>query len=165
MDEVDWKLNAICRNFDPDLWFEPYMEREVAKVCKGCPVKTMCLQVGLNEPYGVWGGLSAAQRKALRPRRAPVPVPPADYQRLYDLGMTDHQVAALKGVSPSTVGKWRAKGGLPPNKPKPRPVSPQKLQIIALLKSGRDPMLVAQEFGLSRSRVYEIRSRALREAI
>lgn len=162
MDNPDWE-QALCNNFDPDLWFEPDHEREVAKVCQGCPVKTMCLQVGLTEQHGVWGGLTPAERKALRPNKAHVPQ--AEYQRLYDLGMTDNQVAALKGVLSTTVWKWRAKRGLPPNVPKPKQSPQQMVQIIALLKSGRDPMVVAKEFGLSKSRVYEIRSKTLKEAI
>ncbi|WP_374213165.1 WhiB family transcriptional regulator [Streptomyces sp. G1] len=45
-------------------------------ICNGCPVKAECLDWALTagEPYGVWGGMTAHDRRKLRRRQgAPVP--------------------------------------------------------------------------------------------
>ncbi len=46
--------------------------REAKKICAGCPVKEQCLEYGLTHvEYGVWGGLTANERRTLnRKRRA-----------------------------------------------------------------------------------------------
>lgn len=44
---------------------------EAAKeVCMDCPVKLMCLETALanDEEYGVWGGLTADERRRLKRR-------------------------------------------------------------------------------------------------
>lgn len=38
--------------------------------CFGCPVADECLEVGLREEYGVWGGLTTKERRRLRKQRA-----------------------------------------------------------------------------------------------
>jgi len=44
-------------------------------VCAGCPVREECLEAGMREPRGVWGGLTARERVRLRhERRADVAV-------------------------------------------------------------------------------------------
>ena len=68
-----WQFNAACREADTRIFFHPPGERgavheardEAAKVvCARCPVREACLQFALaaNEPYGVWGGLTADER-------------------------------------------------------------------------------------------------------
>jgi len=44
------------------------------RVCNGCPVKETCLSWAMEagEEYGVWGGLSESERRALRRRNARV---------------------------------------------------------------------------------------------
>lgn len=41
------------------------------KLCAGCPIRVQCLEyaVEAEEPYGVWGGLTAKERKRLRGSR------------------------------------------------------------------------------------------------
>jgi len=75
-----------CMVTDPELWFasnedEHTMPRVAKKFCEECPVRQQCLEYALkvNEQYGVWGGLTAKERQALRakgrgrgrPRRNP----------------------------------------------------------------------------------------------
>lgn len=71
----DWQLDARCRG-RADLFFHPHGEREpfrsereaaAKQVCAGCPVRRECRQYALEsqEPYGLWGGLSEAEREAL----------------------------------------------------------------------------------------------------
>lgn len=53
-------------------------EAEAKAVCQRCPVIEQCRQHALqvHEPYGIWGGLSAEERKdQLRAKRRAVSVP------------------------------------------------------------------------------------------
>lgn len=71
----DWQLRAACRDLDLNKFFHPPGERsrrrerrirEAKQVCAGCPVAQQCLQhaLGVQEPYGIWGGLSEEERAA-----------------------------------------------------------------------------------------------------
>lgn len=73
----DWQRHGACRGMDSALFFHPERERGPAKadrearakqVCRGCPVLEPCRRHALatEEPYGVWGGLSEAERKETR---------------------------------------------------------------------------------------------------
>ena len=75
-EEWDWQLFAACRGMDVEIFFHPLEEGrqdrgrriEHAKViCHNCPVMTECRQHALatREPYGIWGGLSEAERALL----------------------------------------------------------------------------------------------------
>jgi WhiB family redox-sensing transcriptional regulator len=64
---------ACARSSDPDLWFpdddEPDFDLvQLAKlVCHHCPVQKICLVYAMdnNETYGIWGGLTRAERVTL----------------------------------------------------------------------------------------------------
>ncbi|MEA5363510.1 WhiB family transcriptional regulator [Amycolatopsis sp., V23-08] len=77
----DWQRDAACRDIDSTTFFHPDHERGLAKddrdrlakaICTGCPVIEACRRHALlvREPYGVWGGLTAAERVALLHRPA-----------------------------------------------------------------------------------------------
>lgn len=55
---------------DPELWFAPGYEAEAKELCLDCPIRALCLQkaLELGEDYGVWGGASALDRRAIRGR-------------------------------------------------------------------------------------------------
>lgn len=68
----EWQLAARCRGHD-ELFFHPAGEREPARstrdaaaqeLCRSCPVRRECAQHALQmqEPYGVWGGLTETER-------------------------------------------------------------------------------------------------------
>jgi WhiB family redox-sensing transcriptional regulator len=40
--------------------------RQAKEVCTGCPVLLKCREFGMTQKLGVWGGLSATERQALR---------------------------------------------------------------------------------------------------
>jgi WhiB family redox-sensing transcriptional regulator len=72
--EWDWRTAAACRGTDTDAFYHPDNERGPAReqreraaklICARCPVLIPCRRWALRtrEPYGVWGGLSAAQRE------------------------------------------------------------------------------------------------------
>jgi hypothetical protein len=62
---------------DPDLWFpEPgdHAAEAAAKAgCMTCPYRAACLAIALaaRETHGVWGGLTAAERREADPRTCP----------------------------------------------------------------------------------------------
>ena len=71
----EWQLAAHCRGRD-DLFFHPHGEREpmrserdsaARQVCAACPVRRECLAHAIEsqEPYGLWGGKSEAEREVL----------------------------------------------------------------------------------------------------
>jgi WhiB family redox-sensing transcriptional regulator len=68
-----WMDSALCLQFDGDMWFpEKGASSAAAKLlCGRCEVRAECLEFALdtNEEFGIWGGLSTAERRALRRRR------------------------------------------------------------------------------------------------
>lgn len=76
---MDWRADAACRNEDPELFFPlgdsgpALLQIEDAKtVCRSCLVATECLSWALEsgQDSGIWGGMSEAERRALRRRSA-----------------------------------------------------------------------------------------------
>lgn len=71
-----WRDQARCRGVDPQI-FHPADEDEVGaaqakSICAVCPVREACLEFALSarEKDGVWGGLTARERRRLvRQRR------------------------------------------------------------------------------------------------
>ncbi|MEU9189492.1 WhiB family transcriptional regulator [Streptomyces sp. NPDC048484] len=77
--EIVESPRALCANEDPELFFPigdtgPALlqEDEAKAVCRRCPLMESCLQGALerNENYGVFGGLSAKERRSLKRRAA-----------------------------------------------------------------------------------------------
>lgn len=71
----DWRDRANCLEGDPELFFPTgstgpaLLQIEEAKqICASCPVIEECRMWALenNMEYGVWGGLSEDERRALR---------------------------------------------------------------------------------------------------
>ena len=76
---MDWRHRAVCREEEPDLFFPvgstgpALLQIEEAKAaCRRCPVMEQCLQWALEsgQDFGVWGGLSEDERRAMRRRAA-----------------------------------------------------------------------------------------------
>lgn len=65
-----WKAEGACRGMDPDLFFPGRGEStaEAKKTCRECVVREECLDYSLanGEKFGIWGGLSERERKAVR---------------------------------------------------------------------------------------------------
>lgn len=69
---------AACVGTDPEVFFNPDTEAEAISICNGCPVRVKCLDWALSygpslDLEGIFGGLTAEQRHAIRPRNRPQP--------------------------------------------------------------------------------------------
>jgi len=64
-----WAGQALCAQTDPEVFFPEKggSTREAKKVCAQCFVQAECLDWALttNERFGIWGGLSERERRAL----------------------------------------------------------------------------------------------------
>jgi len=68
----DWTSVAACRNTNPDELFVPgAAQNRVKSVCMRCTVRTECLADALDSAteWGVWGGMTERERRALLRRR------------------------------------------------------------------------------------------------
>lgn len=75
--DVSWQDLGACKGMDSELFFGPeqgeaqndrYVREQAAKaVCKDCRVREKCLEYSLmsRQRYGIWGGLTEAERKLL----------------------------------------------------------------------------------------------------
>lgn len=66
----DWRTHALCAQTDPELFYpqDAFASIAARETCLGCPVRVPCLNDGLDEQHGIWGGWTADERKALRRR-------------------------------------------------------------------------------------------------
>jgi WhiB family redox-sensing transcriptional regulator len=72
---AEWAASAACRAADPDALFVQGAAQNRAKsICLGCPVRTECLADALDNrvEFGVWGGMTERERRALLRRRPDV---------------------------------------------------------------------------------------------
>lgn len=81
--DENWRTYAECLDIPVELFFPPdaidgrrlprtYYD-DAKALCAKCPVRVTCLERGMDEEYGVWGGLTRAERKRLRQTgRAPL---------------------------------------------------------------------------------------------
>jgi WhiB family transcriptional regulator, redox-sensing transcriptional regulator len=79
LDAYEWQDHALCRQLPVETFFEADNHRGSARaravelareVCLRCPVMQPCLEHALvAEDFGVWGGLTADERAALRSGR------------------------------------------------------------------------------------------------
>ncbi|MSS83287.1 WhiB family transcriptional regulator [Actinomycetaceae bacterium WB03_NA08] len=70
-----WVDQALCASSDPDaLFVQGSEQREVRVRCLECPVRLECLAEALQSHmrFGVWGGLTERERRALLRRYASV---------------------------------------------------------------------------------------------
>jgi len=63
-----WREDAACRGQTTEDWFPHRGESSTVALaaCRVCPVVTPCLLAGLHETEGIWGGVSARQRRSFR---------------------------------------------------------------------------------------------------
>lgn len=67
-----WARDALCAEIGVEVYFNNYVRAKAA--CRTCPVVNECLEWALTfdddtDQYGIFGGLSPADRKKLREHR------------------------------------------------------------------------------------------------
>lgn len=84
IDGPEWHNQAACRNANPDLFFPEQLNHgrppanaaaAALAICDTCPVIDPCRDYALtrsthHDMYGIWGGLTAAERAQIRRRTA-----------------------------------------------------------------------------------------------
>lgn len=68
-----WTEEALCQEVGVEVFYPPD-DKPVARdfysraksICARCSVINECLNYGLEETYGVWGGTTPTERQALR---------------------------------------------------------------------------------------------------
>src|SRR5881392_3663617 len=91
---TEWTALALCHAGDPDLLFARGAAQNLAKmVCRACPVRTQCLADALDHrvEYGVWGGMTERERRALLRRRPNV----TSWRRLLETARDEYERQAL----------------------------------------------------------------------
>ena len=73
--DSEWASRGACRDVDPETLFVVGAAQHKAKsICMGCPVRIDCLADALDSrtEFGVWGGMTERERRALLRRRPDV---------------------------------------------------------------------------------------------
>ncbi|WP_227025212.1 WhiB family transcriptional regulator [Streptomyces tsukubensis] len=127
---TDWSAQAACRTTDPDeLFVQGAAQNRAKAVCTGCPVRTECLADALDNrvEFGVWGGMTERERRALLRRRPTV----TSWRRLLETARSEYERAAgllpddadldidldagidvMRGIAAVDSGLERADGGV-----------------------------------------------------
>lgn len=70
IDQAAWRRHAVCRGVAAWVFYpEPDDEPTLAaarRVCESCRVRQECLAAHIDEPDGVFGGLTASERRGLK---------------------------------------------------------------------------------------------------
>lgn len=67
----NWASRALCAAQQVDLFVKGAAQNQAKTICRSCPVRTQCLAEALDNrvEWGVWGGLTERERRALLRRR------------------------------------------------------------------------------------------------
>jgi WhiB family transcriptional regulator, redox-sensing transcriptional regulator len=99
----DWAPLGACSKTDPDALFVQGAAQQTAKVvCQRCPVIAECLADALDNrtEFGVWGGMTERERRALLRRRPNV----TSWRRLLEAAMVDFETASIVvGAEPAVA--------------------------------------------------------------
>lgn len=74
MGPSNWRVLGRCRGVDTDIFYPLDDEDEgleAKRICALCPVREACLEhaIAHREKVGVWGGLTARERRRVIRRR------------------------------------------------------------------------------------------------
>lgn len=110
LQDQSWAASAACANSSPDeLFVQGAAQRAARAVCYSCPVRLMCLADALDNrvPFGVWGGMTERERRALLRRQPEV----TSWRELLLSG--DQSVAELVALKPPRGMRTTAAGRSP----------------------------------------------------
>ncbi|MER5888692.1 WhiB family transcriptional regulator [Streptomyces sp. NPDC001941] len=92
-----WSERAACDSGDADdLFAESDRQKRAKEVCAHCPVRTECLVEALDQriEFGVWGGMTERERRALVRRRPKV----TSWREVLDDARRAHEQADVVGA-------------------------------------------------------------------
>ena len=101
---TDW-TKANCRGLNTEIFYYEESDlrerqldnRAIRKICFTCPIQKACLDAGMEEEYGIWGGFTRRERTKIRNQRLADPEMNPVRRDLKDFGITLAQ--AIKGVA------------------------------------------------------------------
>ena len=96
----DWGARGACRGGNPDeLFVQGAAQNRAKNICLGCPVRTECLADALDNriEFGVWGGMTERERRALLRRRPNV----TSWRGLLEAARVEHETAVVATAKPS----------------------------------------------------------------
>ncbi len=72
--DVHWSLHARCRGIDPAIFYPEQYESKIVvaeaqAICALCPVRKPCLEAGMREKLGIWGGETPRGRRTIKRHR------------------------------------------------------------------------------------------------
>jgi WhiB family redox-sensing transcriptional regulator len=127
LSDADWRSQAACGKHHPDLFFPSdvapaelvrVQEATAKAVCRSCPVAGECLATALSQrmTYGVWGGLSADDRRAVlasrsTSRKTNQPSPPVRKTHRCMRAGAHRRAARLCTARTTAVGAAQPDGG------------------------------------------------------
>lgn len=91
----DWSAAAACRSGNPDeLFVQGAAQNRAKAVCASCVVRVECLADALDNrvEFGVWGGMTERERRALLRRRPNV----TSWRRLLEAARRDHDRGEMR---------------------------------------------------------------------
>lgn len=109
--DQSWAALAACAHSSPDeLFVQGAAQRAARAVCYGCPVRISCLADALDNrvPFGVWGGMTERERRALLRRQPDV----TSWRTL--LTSDDAAVSDLVAIKPPRGARTTAAGRVVP---------------------------------------------------
>ena len=104
---ADWTSRAACKESDPDELFVQGAAQNRAKlICRGCVVRTECLADALDNriEFGVWGGMTERERRALLRRRPDV----TSWRDLLEQARNQYERQADDEAEDELVASWPA---------------------------------------------------------
>jgi len=80
----NWQQSGACKDLPSEIFFHPDGERGPSRrnrenrakaICATCPVMAQCADqaLAIQEPYGIWGGLTEDDRVAILENKVRVP--------------------------------------------------------------------------------------------
>ena len=95
-----WADSAACKAARPDeLFVRGAAQNRAKQLCSQCPVRTECLAEALdnNIEWGVWGGMTERERRALLRRRPNV----TSWRNLLETAREQHGATVVAEASAS----------------------------------------------------------------
>jgi WhiB family redox-sensing transcriptional regulator len=99
---MSWRDQVRCAGVGARPFYPEGMDTRRAKAfCELCPVWMQCLAEGMDQDWGIWGGLNKAERQRLRRLRQRLHRSPADRAnavdvcRLLNTGLSPERLTVL----------------------------------------------------------------------